>query len=197
MSGISILILAAGASTRLGQPKQLLSYQGKPLIRHMAEIAIASGCQPVGVVLGANYKTIFPCLSDLKAHIIYNENWSTGMASSIFCGLKELLSLSPELDAIVLMVCDQPFVSSDLIQQLIAGYQFSHYPIVASEYADVLGVPTLFNRTFFSDLFQLQGDRGAQSIIRQHRSCVLGIPFAKGIIDIDTPQNLDILSSLG
>ena len=194
MSGIGILILAAGASTRLGQPKQLLSYQGKPLIRQMAEVAIASGCQPVGLVLGSNYQEINSYLSNLKLHIFYNKNWSTGMASSIQCGLKELLILSPELDAIVLMVCDQPFVSPDLIQQLIAGYQRSHYPIVASEYADILGVPALFDRAFFPDLFQLQGDRGAQSIIRQNRSCVLGIPFAKGVIDIDTPQNLSFLN---
>jgi molybdenum cofactor cytidylyltransferase len=213
MSGIGILILAAGASTRLGQPKQLLSYQGKPLIRQMAEVAIcassfraapltqqrfaiASGCQPIGVVLGAYAETIEPHLADLDIHIICNEQWSTGMAGSIQCGLRNMLAISPELNAIILMVCDQPFVSPMLIHQLICGYQISNYPIVASEYAGILGVPALFHRTFFPKLFSLQGDVGAKSIIRQHRSRSLGISFIEGAIDLDIPQNLDILLSL-
>ncbi|WP_413168046.1 NTP transferase domain-containing protein [Capilliphycus salinus ALCB114379] len=193
MSGIGILILAAGASRRLGQPKQLLSYRGKSLIRHVAEVAIASGGEPVGVVLGAYSETIKPHLANLSIHIADNERWSTGMASSIRCGLGEILTISPELDAIVLMVCDQPFVSSDLIRQLISGYQTSNSAIVASEYAGILGVPALFDRTFFPELFQLRADVGAKSIIRRHRSRSLGIPFAEGAIDLDIPQHLDIL----
>lgn len=195
MARIGILILAAGASTRLGQPKQLLSYQGKPLIRQMAEVAIASNCQQVGVVLGAYALAIEPHLSNLNLHIFYNENWSRGMASSIECGLREMLTISLELDAIVLMVCDQPFVSSDLINKLIAGYRDLNYPIVASEYAGILGVPALFHKTFFPELLTLQGDVGAKSIIRKHHSCSLGIPFAQGAIDLDTPQHLNIFLS--
>ncbi|MBE9229446.1 nucleotidyltransferase family protein [Phormidium sp. LEGE 05292] len=191
MSRIGILILAAGASTRLGQPKQLLSYQGKPLIRQMAEVAIASECQSVGVVLGAYAEAIEPHLSNLGIHIFYNEHWSTGMAGSIQCGLREMLVRFSELDAIVLMVCDQPFVSTHLIHQLISGYQISNYPIVASKYADTLGVPALFHKTFFPALLTLQGDVGAKSIIRQHHSCCLGIPFAEGAIDLDTHQHLE------
>lgn len=194
MSGIGILILAAGASTRLGQPKQLLSYRGKPLIQHIAEVAIASGSQAVGVVLGAYAETIEPHLATLNVHVIYNQHWSTGMASSIQCGLQEILMLSPNLDAIVLMVCDQPFVSPHLIQQLMSGYRTSNYPIVASEYAGTLGVPALFDKTFFPKLSTLQGDVGAKSIIRQHCSHSLSLPFLEGAIDLDTPQNLSILS---
>lgn len=106
MSRIGILIIAAGASTRLGRPKQLLPYQGKPLIRHITEVAIASGCQPIGVILGAYAETIEPHLLNLGIHIIYNQHWSTGMASSIRCGLQQFLTLSPKLDATILMVCD-------------------------------------------------------------------------------------------
>ncbi len=193
MSRIGVLILAAGASTRLGQPKQLLSYQGKPLIRQMAEVAIGSGCQPVGVVLGAYADTIEPHLTDLNIHIAYNAQWQTGMAGSIQCGLRKLLTLAPDLEAIVLMVCDQPFVSPHLIHQLIQGYQVSNHLIVASEYAGIHGVPALFHRTFFPELNMLQGDVGAKSIIRQHRSCSLGIPFLKGAIDLDTPEDLNRL----
>lgn len=192
MAGIGLLILAAGASTRLGQPKQLLSYHGQPLIRQMAEVAIASGCQPIGVVLGAGADMIQPYLSTLDIQITYNEHWQTGMASSIQWGLRELLRLSPHLDALVLMVCDQPFVSPDLLHQLISGYQQSNYPIVASEYGGILGVPALFDRIFFPDLLKLEGDRGAKSIIRQHRAHSLAIPFAAGIFDLDTPEDLNL-----
>jgi molybdenum cofactor cytidylyltransferase len=146
--------------------------------------------------LGAYAETIEPHLTDLDIHIFCNEQWSTGMAGSIQCGLRNMLAISPELDAIILMVCDQPFVSPMLIHQLICGYQISNYPIVASEYAGILGVPALFHRTFFPELFSLQGDVGAKSIIRQHRSRSLGIPFIEGAIDLDIPQNLDILLSL-
>jgi molybdenum cofactor cytidylyltransferase len=193
MSGIGILILAAGASTRLGHPKQLLDYRGKPLIRQMAEVAIASICQPVGVVLGACAETIAPHLADLDIHIACNEQWQTGMASSIQCGLRKMLDVDPNLEAIVLMVCDQPFVSPHLIHQLISEYQTSNSLIVASKYAGILGVPALFHKTVFSKLFALQGDVGARSIIQQHRSHCLSIPFAEGAIDLDTPNDLNIL----
>jgi molybdenum cofactor cytidylyltransferase len=196
MSGIGILILAAGASTRLGQPKQLLNYRGKPLIRHMAEVAIKSGCQSVGVVLGAYADSIAPHLVNLDSQIIHNEQWQTGMASSIQCGLHEMVTIAPKLDAIILMVCDQPFVCPNLIHQLIDKYHATTLPIVASEYAGVLGVPALFHQALFPELASLQGDVGAKSIICQHRSHTSSIPFLEGIIDLDVPQDLKILSSL-
>jgi molybdenum cofactor cytidylyltransferase len=147
------------------------------LCKRSSRFAIASDCQPVGVVLGAYAETIEPHLADLDIHIIYNEHWSTGMASSIHCGLREMLAIAPELDAIILMVCDQPFVSPMLIHQLICGYQISNYPIVASEYAGILGVPALFHRTFFPKLFTLQGDVGAKSIIGGHNSKLFYVNF--------------------
>lgn len=196
MSRIGILILAAGASTRLGQPKQLLDYCDKPLIRHMAEVAIKSACCPVGVVLGAYAEIIAPHLDNLHIHIIYNKHWQTGMASSIRCGLERMLTIMPELDAIVLMVCDQPFVSSDLICQLVGQYHATNCAIVASEYDDILGVPALFHQALFPELASLQRDVGAKSIIYQHHSQTVSIPFAEGAIDLDHPQDLALLSSL-
>lgn len=194
MSGIGLLILAAGASTRLGHPKQLLPYQGKPLIQQMADVAIAAGCQPVGVVLGAAADRIEPHVAHLNLHLIRNPHWPTGMASSIQCGLRELLIHAPDLAAIVLMVCDQPLISAPLIQQLIASYHHSKQPIVAAEYAGILGVPALFDKAFFPALAALQGDRGARPLIRQHRDQCLGIPFAEGAIDLDTPQDVERFS---
>lgn len=196
MSGIGILILAAGASIRLGQPKQLLHSRGKPLIRQMAEVAIQSGCHPIGIVLGAYTETIAPHLANLNIKIIHNEQWQTGMASSIRCGLEEMAAIVPELDAIVLMVCDQPFVTPNLIRHLINKHRTTNFPIVVSAYGEVLGVPALFHKTLFPELKTLQGDVGAKFIIRQYRSRVLSIPFVEGAIDLDIPQDLKILASL-
>lgn len=189
MSELGIIILAAGASTRLGQPKQLLTYQGKALIRHIADIAIHSQCQPVVVVLGAYAESIKPHLTNLDVHIVYNQQWSTGMASSIGCGLNAIQAIAAEIEAIVLMLCDQPFVSLNLINQLVAGYQTTNCTIVASEYAGIFGVPAVFHKTLFSELALLQGDIGARKIIRQHYSSCFSIPFAEGVMDIDTLED--------
>lgn len=196
--GMGILILAAGASTRLGYPKQLLTYQGQPCIRHIAEVAIAAQHHPyiavnpqsIAVILGANTDQISPALGNLDLQILQNPQWQTGMASSIQWGLGHLLNTVPDLQAVILMVCDQPFVSVSLLEQLIIGYPTQHLPLVASEYAGTLGVPALFDRQFFPDLLVLQGDRGAKAILQAHRSLVLGIPFPAGMIDIDTPQDV-------
>ena len=193
MSDIGIIILAAGASTRLGQPKQLLAYQGKSLIRHIAEAAIRCQCQPVVVVLGANVATIEPHLINLDIHIVYNQQWSTGMASSIRCGLNAMGAIAPDMEAIVLVLCDQPFVSSNLINQLVARYQTTNSLIVASEYAGILGVPALFHKTLFLELALLEGDIGARKTIRQHSSSCSSIHFSEGIIDIDTLEDYEQL----
>jgi molybdenum cofactor cytidylyltransferase len=163
----------------------------------MAEVALASGCGPIGVVLGAHAEVIQPHLVNLDLIIIHNSAWPTGMASSIRCGLQALLALSPALDAIALMVCDQPLVSAELLQQFLRAHRATAQPIVAAEYANILGVPALFHKTLFADLAQLQGDRGAQSLLRQHRGQCLGIPFPPGVLDIDTPEDLSMLTQVG
>jgi molybdenum cofactor cytidylyltransferase len=189
MSNIGIIILAAGASTRLGQPKQLLTYQGKALIRHIAEVAIGSQCQSVVVVLGAYAESIASHLINLDIHIVYNQEWSTGMASSIKWGIKAVQAIAPDIEAIVLMLCDQPFVSSNLINQLVAEYQATNSMIVASEYANILGVPALFHKELFSELTLLQGDVGARKTILQYDYNCSSIPFAEGVNDLDTLED--------
>lgn len=193
MSRVGILILAAGASTRLGQPKQLLNFRGRPLIQHVADVAISIGCQPVSVVLGAHAAAIQPHLASLDIHVIHNPDWQSGMASSLRCGLQQILHRFPDLDAIVLMVCDQPLVTSALLRRLILRHQTLRCPIVASAYGSTLGVPALFHQTFFPALLTLVGDIGARSIIKQHRTSCLSMPFTEGAIDLDTPEDLKIL----
>lgn len=197
MSNIGIIILAAGASTRLGHPKQLLTYQGKSLIRHTAQVAINSQCRPIVVVLGAYAASIEPYLTNLDIHITYNQHWSTGMASSIRCGINAIQTINPDIEAVVLMLCDQPFVCLNLVNQLVAGYQTTNCTIVASQYAGILGVPALFHKTLFSELCLLQGDIGARKTIRQHYSQCLSIPFSQGVVDIDTLEDYELLQGHG
>jgi molybdenum cofactor cytidylyltransferase len=140
-SPIGLMILAAGASTRMGTPKQLLTYRGCTLIRHMAEVAIASVCQPIAIVLGANGERIKPEISQLPIQIVENKEWAEGMSSSIQVGLKALLAMNQNLAAVAIALCDQPFVSSQTLNQLVEAYHLTGKPIIASEYSGTLGVP--------------------------------------------------------
>ena len=186
MSGIGLVILAAGASTRLGSPKQLLEYRRKTLIYHAVNTAVNSLCEPIVVVLGAYAKQILPEITSFPVTIAYNQDWNKGMSTSLRVGIETLLTLSPKLDALVLMLCDQPFVSTSLINQLVETYHTTKHTIVASEYAEVIGVPALFAGNFFSILSTLQGDRGARKVIQQFLPAVVRVPFPAGAFDIDT-----------
>lgn len=187
---IGLIILAAGASTRLGTPKQLLPYEGKSLLRHAAETALASSCRPLVVVLGSNPAPLRLELEGLPVHCVENPDWEQGMGSSIRAGMKALLAASgPEREAALFMLCDQPHVSAALIDALIAAYRQTVSPLVASEYGGTLGVPALFDRSLFSELSLLNGAEGAKQILQRHRAQAIGIPFPKGTVDIDTPED--------
>jgi molybdenum cofactor cytidylyltransferase len=187
-SSIAIIILAAGASTRMGRPKQLLEYKGRSLIQHAVEVATASVCHPIIVVLGANAELIKPeIVASLET--IENPFWHQGISTSIRMGIETLNKRDSKAEAAILMLCDQPFVSPSLIERLIEVYRTTSAPIVASEYERVLGVPALFDRTLFPQLTQLNSDAGARQIIKKFVKQVARVPFPQGIIDIDTPQD--------
>ncbi|GAP96864.1 nucleotidyltransferase family protein [Leptolyngbya sp. NIES-2104] len=192
-STIGIVILAAGASTRLGTPKQLLQYRGRSLLRHTAEIALASGCQPIVVVLGAQSEQLEAEVQQLPVTTIRNSRWAEGMSSSIQTGLKTLRSIEPTIEAVIILLCDQPFVSVSLVHQLIEAYDRTGTLIVASEYADTLGVPALFSHALFPVLMTLQADRGARFVIQNHVQAVARILFPLGTVDIDTSSDYEQL----
>lgn len=187
-SSIAIIILAAGASTRMGKPKQLLKYKERSLIQHAVEVATALVCHPVIVVLGAYCDRIKPEIA-ASVETIENPFWHQGMSTSIRMGIETLNQSYPKTEAAILMLCDQPFVSPNLIERLIEVYRRTCAPIVASEYTQILGVPALFDRILFPQLTQLSGDRGARQIIQKYIQQVARVPFPQGIIDIDTPQD--------
>lgn len=192
-SSIGLIILAAGASTRMGTPKQLLFYKGCSFIRHITEVAIISVCQPIVVVLGANAERIKPEINQFPVQIVENSQWEKGMSASIRVGLEALLTVNLNLEAVAIALCDQPFVSSQTLNQLIEAYHFTGKPIIACEYAGTLGVPALFNRTLFSELMALKSTEGAKKLINKHIHEVLSVPCPEAAIDIDTPSDYEQL----
>jgi molybdenum cofactor cytidylyltransferase len=187
MSAIGLMILAAGASTRMGTPKQLLRLQGRSLLRHSAVAAIASCCDPVVVVLGSQADRIQTEIDELPLHRVENQQWANGMGTSIAAGMAALTAIDSDLDAVVVMLCDQPFVSAEVIDQLVQSYRGTGSPITASAYANTVGVPALFDRSLFTELLTMNMDAGAKSLIKQHSEKVFQVIFPEGVIDLDTP----------
>ncbi|MGA9767959.1 MAG: nucleotidyltransferase family protein [Blastocatellia bacterium] len=185
---VGLVILAAGASTRLGRPKQLLMVDECSLLRRAIESALASVCQPIAVVLGAFATRLIEELIDLPAYVVINPHWEKGMSSSIRIGI-DALEAGLKIEAAIIMLCDQPFVTAEIIDDLVAAYRATGRQIVASEYGGTLGAPALFGRPLFADLKMLEEAEGAKKVINEHASQVLRIPFAQGAIDIDTPMD--------
>ncbi|MDJ0580235.1 nucleotidyltransferase family protein [Crocosphaera sp.] len=188
-NSIAVIILAAGASRRMGQSKQLLPYKGQTLLNYITKCAIASLGNPVIVILGANAEKIKPELASLPINIIKNNHWNQGISSSIGCGIGYIQKQDLQIDGVVFLTCDQPFVSAKLIKQLIDAYYSNNKPIIASQYEETLGIPALFSHTFFPELMHLKGDRGAKKIINKYPDLVYVIDFPQGKIDLDTLEN--------
>ncbi|MFY7839930.1 MAG: nucleotidyltransferase family protein [Lacibacter sp.] len=186
---IVVIVLAAGASSRLGTPKQLLAYSGTTLLQHSIEAAQASDAETVLVVLGANANTIKHELKDTTANLVVNTDWKDGMASSIRCGLQTLVKLNSNIEAVILMVADQPFVTAALINSLMDVNRKEQHSIVASEYGTTFGTPVLFAKRFFPELIELTGDVGAKGLVKKYMNEAAFVSFPEGDVDIDTAED--------
>jgi molybdenum cofactor cytidylyltransferase len=187
---IGAVVLAAGASTRLGTPKQFIPFRGRNLLARAVDTAVRAGFYPVIVVIGAYAEQIRRAVVlPPGAGWVENPRWSEGMSTSIRTGLMALVEAEPTVPAALLMVCDQPYVSVSLLRRMAAAYRRTGAPIVACAYGGAWGVPALFDRTLFPELQALTGDRGAQSVIGRYLDRVVQIPFPRGAVDIDTPED--------
>ena len=187
---IATLMLAAGGSTRLGQAKQLIRADGITLVRRMTDIAISLQTGPVLVVLGAKQEQIQAELRELSVEFIVNPTWQEGLASSIRAGLNALPN--SQIDSFLILLTDQPFVTADLLRQLISTQQQNQKGIVACRYGEAghLGVPALFAMRYKPDFMELSGDVGARKLIQQHRNDCAEVLFPLGAVDLDTPDDV-------
>jgi molybdenum cofactor cytidylyltransferase len=183
---IATIILAAGGSTRLGQPKQLLAMEQTTLVRYITQQALALEVGPVTVVLGGNQEQIQPELEQLPVQLTRNANWQSGLASSIQAGLQALEAVS--FDAFLILLTDQPYVTTALLQQLLDTYHRSGKGIVACRYGETghLGVPALFVRHYETAFHRLTGDIGARKLIQWHQSDCADVLFSQASVDLDT-----------
>lgn len=188
-----IIILAAGASSRMGKPKQLLIYQQKTLLQRAIQAAVGIPGACIVVVIGANQSLIKPDINNSAVITEYNPNWEQGMASSIRAGINRLITEQPHVENALLMLCDQPFVNTALLQKLIDEKQTGRTQIIALAYQNTIGVPVLFDRIYFDELTDLQGQEGAKKLLKKYNSEIIAVPFEKGAIDIDTPEDYERL----
>jgi len=195
LDDVGAVILAAGASTRMGRPKQLLQFGGETMLRRAASVALEAGCRPVVVVTGAHATASRKALRGLDVREAENQQWESGISSSVRVGIEALVTANPQSAAVVLMLCDQPFVTREIIAQLVAAHLETGRSIVASRYGGSYGVPALFGKVHFAELTTLEGAAGAKQVIQKHLAKVHLLPFPEGEIDIDTPDDLARLQS--
>jgi CTP:molybdopterin cytidylyltransferase MocA len=186
-----LVILAAGASRRMGSPKQLIELDGKPLIVRAAEAALAAQVWPVVVVLGAHAAAIRPVLAHLPVLIVENSAWSEGMASSIREGISAIRQFSRGIDAAILALCDQPAFSAETVARLLQGHRTTGRGIVAARYDGRLGAPALFTREHFAALAALTGEEGARDLINGDPVRVATVDLPELAHDLDTPADLN------
>ena len=183
---IAGVILAAGAASRMGQPKLLLSWKGETLIKRAARTALEAGLDPVMVVTGSGAVEMQAALAGLSVQMVYNPDWGDGQSTSVRAGIN---ALPEQTAAVIFMLADQPYVSTGLIQQLVKTYAQSRPSILAPFVGEKRANPVLFDHSMFDALCWLQGDAGARSIFGRYPPTALPWPDERLLFDVDTPED--------
>jgi len=183
------IILAAGASLRMGKPKQMLDIGGEKLLIKTVKAVLQTELSRVAVILGSDEEAHREILKGLPIELVYNADWKSGMGSSLKSGMRHLTAGNHSLEAVIVSVCDQPLLTSDTISNLLKKYQETGKQIIASRYSQMPGVPVLFGKPYFESLTRLPDDQGAKKIILQNLSDVCEVDFPGGEIDLDTLED--------
>ncbi len=189
MTSVTGVLLAAGGSTRMGRPKQLLELEGVSLVRRAARALCDAGVSQCLVVCGAEGEAVAAELESLDAEAVFCEGWQAGLSASIRCGVRAAADLSPEPSAVLLTLGDQPEADAALLERLVHAHTHEGRELVATVYAGTLGAPALFGRPHFEALGALEGDSGCKPVLLANREAVLEISFPGGERDLDTPED--------
>lgn len=189
-TGLHIIVLAAGASTRLGEPKQLVKIGGRPALHIVVSNAVAIAGHAVTVVLGAHARELTHLLGHSPASMVVNRDWEEGMGSSIRRGIA---ALPPGCEAAMILLGDQVAVSADDLRRLVSAWRGESATIAASVYDQHLGVPAIFPSWSFSELSELRGDRGARAVLERHAYRLARVPVPNASFDLDTQEDLQQL----
>jgi molybdenum cofactor cytidylyltransferase len=193
---IAAVILAAGCSSRLGQAKQLLEFEGKTLLERAIDATARAKCGPIIVILGANAREIVAQVDQSCAQFAENPDWEQGIGSSIRAGIVQVQKTESAVSAVLLMLSDQPFVGEEQLSRLVHARQKTRKPIVCSQYAETVGVPAIFGREFFGELMEL-GEAGAKGLLIAHSDQCAHVPMPEAERDIDTAADLSTLRDAG
>ncbi len=191
---IAVLIPAAGASSRMGTPKQLLKWGATTLLGHTIETALQLKAQETVVVLGAHFRKIKEGIAAYECVILEHVNWESGLGSSIAFGMKHLLQTDLKVDGVLILLGDQPLIDAPYLQSMVKAFTPGEQQIVATAYGtQKCGVPALFDTLYFDELSVLSEDQGAKAIIERHTTSVLTLPAPPNSLDIDTPEDYERL----
>ena len=186
-SGLSVLIPAAGASTRLGQSKQLVDYQGKPLLQHVIDVVSSINPSQIVVVTGADADAIRDRVRAPGVNWVHNARWQRGLGGSIALGAR---AVSPRSSGLMIMLCDQYRITADDLQKLVENWRANQDHIVAARAGGRCMPPLIFPSCMFNDLEKLAGEAGARSLVAQHPEQVTAVPMENAAFDLDTPEQL-------
>lgn len=190
---VAAVVLAAGGSTRFGQPKQLLSWGGRPLVTHIADTAWSAGLDPVIVVIGSAAESVAPLLAGRPFQVVRNYRWETGVSSSLNVAIA---ALPPTVEAAIFIPADQPLITPQFLQRCVETWRATKAGIVIPQTRDgSRGNPVLFSREFFAELATLSGDVGGRALFAQYADRIVSVPVtdAQILSDVDTPESFAAL----
>jgi CTP:molybdopterin cytidylyltransferase MocA len=205
-SRIGAVVLAAGGSSRLARPKQLVVHEGLPLVARAAQAALETGADPVVVVLGADATMVRAALSGIPVIPVVNPEWDGGLGTSIATGVRTIMGHTPSVCGVLVMLADQPLVDEAALGRLIDTWFYSDprpcdggldATIAAAEYDDTVGVPAVFGRAHFDALCSLPPAAGAARLLRHGDDRVIRVAMPEAAVDVDTPEDLERLVPTG
>lgn len=194
MSKLAVLLLAAGSSSRMGVPKQLLKWNNTTLLQHTINTVKQIKQDEVALVLGANFENIKSKIDTTELTVIYNENWEKGLGNSIACGINQIIKSVQQIDNVLIMLADQPLIDSNYLNEMIETQLLNPDKIICTSYQNKrLGVPAIFNKIYFKELSELNHDKGAKDLLNKNSDNILFLDGTYVISDIDTMEDYEAL----